>query len=190
VADARVAELEDVLEGGRGARLAVEADRRAARRLRLHQHHVLVWAERIRGGHLEQQVAIDRSGAECLERLRLPVAVVLGVDQDHHVAGLLRGPLRASQHAAEERVRHVGHEQRDRARGAEPQRLRRDVRPVAQLARALADALGGGLGHAPARLAGQDQRHGGLGDARALGHVDAGWALDGEKHTVDSGNHT
>ena len=141
MADAAVAELHEVLEGRGRAAPAVEAHRRPPRLLGLHHHDVLVRAERIRRRDLEQEVAVDRAGAQRLERLRLPVPVVLGVDEDHDVARRRGGALRAAQHAAEERVRHVGDQQGDGARRAEPQRLRRDVRPVAELAGAAAHAL-------------------------------------------------
>jgi hypothetical protein len=96
VADAPVAELDQVLEGGRGAALGVEADRRAARRLRLHQDDSLVGSQGLRGGDLEQEIAVNRAGAQGLERLLLPAAVVGGVDEGDRVAGLLRGALGAA----------------------------------------------------------------------------------------------
>jgi hypothetical protein len=74
-----------------------------------------VAAERLRRGHLEQQVAVDRPGPQRLERLGLPAPVIRRVDQGDRVPGLLSGALGAAQDAAEERVGDVGDEQRDGA---------------------------------------------------------------------------
>ena len=136
MADAAMAELEQVLEGGRGAALGVEAHRRAPRGPALDEHDLLVGRQALGRHDLEEQVAVDRAGAQRLERLLLPAAVVAGVDQRHGVAGLLRRALGAAQDAGEERVGHVGDQQRDRPRAPQAQRLRRDVGPVAELARA------------------------------------------------------
>jgi hypothetical protein len=113
VADAAMAQLYQVGEGGGGPTLGVEAHRRAPRRLGLHEHDVLVGAEGLRCADLEEQVAVDGAGAQRFEGLRLPTAVVAGVDERHRVTGGLGGALGAAQHAAEERVGDVGDQQRD-----------------------------------------------------------------------------
>ena len=56
------------------------------------------------GMDLEQQITVDRAGAQRLERLLLPAAVVAGVDQRHRVAGL--GGPRAERRAG--RARRTG----------------------------------------------------------------------------------
>ena len=189
VADAPVAEVEQVLDRGGRPALGVEADRGAAGRLGLHHHDVGVAPERVRRGHLEQQVAVDGTRAQGLERLLLPAPVVRGVDQRDRVAGLLRGALGAAQDAAEERVGDVGDQQRDRARAAQPQGLGGDVGAVAELAGAAAHALLRLLGDAALALAREDERDGRLRHAGAPSDVDArhavwGGALDGRNATT------
>ena len=72
-----------------------------------------------------------------------------GVDQGDGVAGGLGGALSAAQNAPEERVGHIGDEEGHGARSAEPERLRGDVGAIAELARAPAHPLLGGLRDAP-----------------------------------------
>ena len=96
------------------------------------------------------------------------------IDQHDGVARLLRGALRASQHAAEERVGDVGDDERDAARDAGPQRPRRDVRAVAELLRGGAHGLLGACGDAAGGLAGEHERDRRLRDAGAARDVDAG----------------
>jgi len=82
--------------------------------------------------------------------------------------------LRAAQDAREERVGHVGNQQRHRARAAQPQGLRGDVGPIAELARAAPHGLLRGRRHAPAALAREHERDRRLRDARAPRHVSNG----------------
>ena len=179
VADAAMAELEQVADRRLRAALGVEAHGRAPRGLGLHEHDVLVGAERLRRADLEEQVAVHRAGTQRLEGLLLPAAVVGRVDQRDCVSGRLGGALSAAQDAAEERVGDVGHQQRDGARGTQPQGLGGHVGAVAELARAAANVLLRRLGHAAAALAREDERDRRLRDAGGPGDVDARHAVVG-----------
>src|SRR4029450_9246291 len=64
------------------------------------------------------------------------------------------------------------------------------VRAIAELTRAVAHPLGGGLRHATLPLAREDQRDRGLRNARAPGDVDAGGALDGRMQRRAAGGRT
>ena len=99
-----------------------------------------------------------------------PVGVV---DEHDDVPGLLRGPVRAAQRQAEERMGHVGDDEPDGGGDAGAQRPCGGVGPVAELARGALHGLGGRLGDAAGRLAGQHERHRRLRHARATGDVDA-----------------
>ena len=179
MADAAVAELEQVAEGRLGAALGVEAHRRASRRPGLDEHDVLVGAHALGWHDLEQQVAVDRAGAQRLEGLLLPAPVIARVDQRHGVAGLLGRALGPAQDAGEERVGHIGDQQRDRARAAQPQRLRGDVGPVAELAGAAPHPLLRGRRDATAALAREHERDRRLRDAGTARDVDARHAAVG-----------
>ena len=151
----RVAELLQVVERGVDARLDVEPHDRQPARAHLDLDRVLVGARRQLG--LEQQQAVGGAGEQRLQRRRLPLAVVADVDQHDRVAGALRRPLGAAQHAPENGLVMSGHHQRDAARDAGPQRARRDVRAVAELRRRGAHRLLRARGDAPGGLAGEHE---------------------------------
>ena len=145
VPDALVTQLHEVREGGGRAALGVEAHRGPPGRLALHEDDMLVGSEAAWRVDLEQQVAVDGAGPQRLEGLLLPAPVIGRVDERHGVARGARRALGPAQHAAEEGVGDVRDEQRDRPRAAEPQRLRRDIRAVAELTGAASYVLLGRL---------------------------------------------
>ena len=188
VADAAMAELEQVLEGGRGAALGVEAHRRAPRRpasmsttcssgrQRLGRHRPRTAGSRRPGRRAAPRRTAPPSGGRCRCRPAPPCS---------------RPPApRAGRRAGrgEERVGHVGDQQRDRPRAPQAQRLRGDVGPVAELARArgarfscvAADTRPRPLPEntsetvdcdTPARLRHVDARHAGVGGGGDGGHA-------------------
>jgi hypothetical protein len=145
----------------------------------LDEHDLLVGRQALGRHDLEQQVAVDGTGAQRLEGLLLPAAVVARVHERDRVAGVGRRALGPAQDAGEEGVGHVGHQQRDGARASQAQRLSRDVGPVAELAGDAADVLLRGRRDPPAALPREDERDRGLRDAGAARHVDARHAVVG-----------
>ncbi len=161
-----------VVERRVDAGLDVQADDRQAAGAHLDLDRVLGGARREVG--LEEQQAVGGAGQQRLQGGGLPGAVVAEVDEHDGVARALGGALGAAQDAAEERVRDVGHDERDAAGDAGAQRAGGDVRAVAELGGGGADGFLGARGDATAGLAGQDERNGRLGNTGTARDVDAG----------------
>ncbi len=116
-----------------------------------------------------QDHAVDPAGLEEPDVRRVQIRVVLGVHQQHRVAGGAEHGFRPGGDGRHQRVGDVADDPADRQRRAAPQALGQEVRLVLKLADSLEDTLA----HISADIgvAGQDSRDRGDGDVRKVGDL-------------------